>query len=378
MEILKLKAISCQNNLIIEGIPELSEISEEEAKSILTTDDQVFSFLDKVLGISKPDIDSMYRLGRPRQDPASARPILVKFQRPRDRKAVWRARSLLNNKANFKYRIKEDLPQELRPQMAALLKVAQQARRYPKNYRNVMVKDFRIHVNGYSYAPDQLENLPKKLRPSYVSTPGNLEAVAFYGRHSIFSNHYRCNFMVGEIVFTSIEQYLAYKRASLASDPEKAQQALDSSDPVDSKRILTSLKTASSENNWLEKRHDILFSGLYAKFTQNQPLMQYLLDSENRKLGEASRDLTWGTGVPLTDRNVLTTDGWTGHNLLGKTLMEVRQDIFSSLHPPATQSSSSDVDTDKASDAHSAPSTSSPQKQNLQVQNKPKSDEKSK
>lgn len=198
MEILKLKALSLQNNLIIEGIPELSEISEEEAKTILTTDDQVISFLDKILGISKLDIDSMYRLGKPRQDPSSARPILVKFQRPRDRESVWRARSLLNNKANSKYRIKEDLPPQLRPQMAALLKVAQHARRYPKSYRNVMVRDFKVYVNGYGYSADQLENLPKKLRPSYVSTPGNLEAVAFYGRLSIFSNHYICNFMVGK------------------------------------------------------------------------------------------------------------------------------------------------------------------------------------
>lgn len=151
MEILKLKALSRQKNLIFEGIPELSEISEEQAKTILTTDDQVLSFLDKTLGISKPDIDSMYRLGKPREDPSSARPILVSFQRPREREAVWRARSRLNTKENSKYRIKEDLPPELRPQMAALLKVAQHARRFPRSYRNVMVKDFQVHINGKAY-----------------------------------------------------------------------------------------------------------------------------------------------------------------------------------------------------------------------------------
>lgn len=333
MELLKIKAFSLRNNLIIEGIPELSEISEEEAKTILTTDDQVMSFFQKILGISQLDIDSMYRLGKPRQDSTSARPIMVKFQRPRDRESVWQARSLLNNKENSRLRIKEDLPLKLRPIAAVLHKIAQQARRFPKTYRNVMVRDFQIHVNGKAFSPTQLENLPKKLRPSYTSTPGNLEAVAFYGRHSIFSNHYACTFMVGDTIYNSIEQFLAHRRATIAGDHDLAQEALDSFDPVDSKRILTTLRTASSENIWLEKRHDILFSGLYSKFTQNEPLMNYLLDSENRQLGEASRDRTWGVGMPLTDKNVLDTKFWKGENLLGKTLMEVRQDIFSSLHP---------------------------------------------
>lgn len=341
MEFLKIKALALRNNLIIEGIPELSEISEEEAKTILTLDDQVSSFFEKTLGISQVDIDSMYRLGKPRQDPTSARPILVKFQRPRDRDAVWHAKSRLNNKSNSKIRIKEDLPPKLRPLMTALYKIAQQARRYPKSYRNVMVKDFQLHVNGRAYSPSQLEDLPKKLRPSYTSTPGNIEAVAFYGRHSIFSNHYHCNFMVGETSYNSIEQFLAHRRAIIAGNSDLAHEALTSLDPVDCKRILTTLKTASSENIWLEKRHDILFSGLYAKFTQNNALMKYLLDSENRQLGEASRDLTWGVGMSLTDRNILDTKLWKGGNLLGKTLMEVRQDIFSSLYPPQPQDASS-------------------------------------
>lgn len=341
MELLKIKANALKNNLILEGIPELSEISEEEAKTILTTDDQVNSFLEKTLGISQIDIDSTYRLGKPRHDPTSARPILIKFQRPRDRESVWYARSILNSKQNSQFRIKEDLPPKLRPLMAALHKVAQQARRYPKTYRNVMVKDYQIHINGKAYSPSQLENLPKKLRPSYTSTPGNIEAVAFYGRHSIFSNHYQCNFMVGDTSYNSIEQFLAHRRANIAGDSDLAQEALTAQDPVDCKRILTALSTAKSEKTWIEKRHEVLFSGLYAKFTQNEPLMAYLLDSENRQLGEASRDLTWGVGMSLTDRNILDTSLWKGGNLLGKILMEVRQDIISSLYPPQPQNAPS-------------------------------------
>lgn len=337
LEFLKVKASTLKNNLIIEGIPELSEISEEESKTILTTDDQIIDFFDKILGFSQVDIDSIYRLGKPRQDPTSPRPIMVKFLRPRDREAIWNAKSLLNNKANSRYHIKEDLPPKLRPHMTALLKVQQQAKRFPKSYHNVFIRDYNIHLNGKTYTPLQLENLPRKLRPSVSSTPGNIDAVVFYGRHSKFSNHHLCTFMVGDICFNSIEQYLAYKRANIANDPVLAQEALNAVDPVDCKRILTSLKNASSENTWLEKRHDVLFSGLYAKFTQNQSLLSYLMDSENRQLGEASRDPTWGIGMTLTDKRVLEVTQWKGGNLLGKTLMEVRQDIFSSIYQSPTQ-----------------------------------------
>lgn len=356
-EFLKMEARSLRNNLILEGIPELSEISEEEAKTILTTDDQVISFFDKSLGISKLDIDSIYRLGQPRQDPTSARPILVKFQRPREREAVWRARSLLGNGTNSTTHIKEDLPPKLRPLMTSLLKVAQQAKRFPKAYRNVMVRDFKVHVNGKAYSPYQLEDLPKKLKPSYSSTPGNIEAVAFYGRHSIFSNHFLCNFSVGDIFFNSIEQFLAYRRATIAGDSALAQDALNSMDPVDSKKILTTLKTAQSEDTWLEKRHDVLFSGLYAKFTQNQPLMNYLLDSESRQLGKASRDLTWGIGLTLTHKRVLDTSLWKGNNLLGKTLMEVRQDIFDSIYPPKSPEKQKSVNERDATQSSTKPPT---------------------
>lgn len=92
---------------------------------------------------------------------------------------------------------------------------------------------------------------------------------------------------------------------------------------------MNELRAAPTEPKWIEERHDILYSGLLAKFAQREDLMNYLLKSENRQLGEASRDTTWGIGLTLLDRNVLVPKYWKGYNLLGKTLMEVRQELSS-------------------------------------------------
>lgn len=208
--------------------------------------------------------------------------------------------------------------------MAALVRVHQTARRFPLKY-NVFIREFKIYVNGTPYEVKDLENLPKDLRPSHASTPGNSRVVVFFGKDSRFSNHYRSTFRVDYTDFDSMEQFLALSRARFANDQHLIDKALSSSDPADAKRILNLLRDAPGQPEWEEERHDILMSGLLAKFRQNQDLKKYLLSSEDRQLGEASKNMTWGIGMSLTDKNRLNTRYWKGDNLLGRSLMEVRQ-----------------------------------------------------
>lgn len=70
-----------------------------------------------------------------------------------------------------------------------------------------------------------------------------------------------------------------------------------------------------------------MFSGLMAKFSQNEYLYRYLQETETRLLGEASTDTTWGIGRSLTDYLVLDPASWRGENLQGITLMKVREEL---------------------------------------------------
>ena len=73
---------------------------------------------------------------------------------------------------------------------------------------------------------------------------------------------------------------------------------------------------------------EIVKAGNRAKFEQNPDLMNLLLDTGDAILAEASPwDKIWEIG--LYARTAKTTDptDWPGQNLLGKTMMELREEF---------------------------------------------------
>ncbi|KRX02728.1 hypothetical protein PPERSA_02218 [Pseudocohnilembus persalinus] len=70
--------------------------------------------------------------------------------------------------------------------------------------------------------------------------------------------------------------------------------------------------------DWEQVKEDVMYTCCYAKFTQNQALKQFLLDTKDSKLIEASpRDAYWGWG-PNKD----------GKNRLGIILMQIRDELL--------------------------------------------------
>lgn len=355
-DLLKVKADMRCLNLIIEGIREPRSDRDGSTRR------QVYNFCRNILSLPYVEIDTAYRLGKPRPSSALPRPMFVRFSRLCDREDVWRAKSRLYDRDYNQYSIKEDLPMQLRPVMAALQRVFQAAKKYPERF-SVFIRDYKIYVNGVAYEVKDLEKLPKEIRPSHISTPGNSSVVVFFGKDSKFSNHYYAPFVVDDIEFATMEQFLAHSRARFADDQSLMDRAMASSDPAEAKRILNLLHGAPGQIFWEAERHDILRSGLLAKFSQNDDLKKYLLSSEERQLGEASRNRVWGIGLTLADKGRLNTKLWKGENLLGKTLVEVRQIILDSQHAQRRGSQAAQ----KAEDPSSETPTSPPQRMNEQT-----------
>ncbi|OAX83749.1 hypothetical protein ACJ72_01882 [Emergomyces africanus] len=77
---------------------------------------------------------------------------------------------------------------------------------------------------------------------------------------------------------------------------------------------------------WKKHRYEIVVKGNYLKFTQNLDLKENLLATGDRQLVEASpRDRIWGVGYGA--KNAGANRKTWGLNLLGKALMEVREQI---------------------------------------------------
>lgn len=68
--------------------------------------------------------------------------------------------------------------------------------------------------------------------------------------------------------------------------------------------------------------------GLRGKFLQNPHLCDYLTNTGNLTIGEASTNPRWGIGMDLNNAEVLDGNKWleTG-NLLGRSLMKLRKEL---------------------------------------------------
>lgn len=116
---------------------------------------------------------------------------------------------------------------------------------------------------------------------------------------------------------------MARERAIFANNTKEIKRASLSDDPQDHKRALTRLKSDGKDVEWRRFIETRILPALEAKFFQNSSARQFLVDTGDRKIGEASLDANWGIGMSLADHRVFNTSLW-GKNMLGCALMKVR------------------------------------------------------
>ena len=79
---------------------------------------------------------------------------------------------------------------------------------------------------------------------------------------------------------------------------------------------------------WIEHRYQIVLRENLEKFSQNVELKQFLLNTSNKVIVEASPyDKIWGIGLSADDENAEKPLQWKGLNLLGFALMGVRKQL---------------------------------------------------
>ena len=78
-----------------------------------------------------------------------------------------------------------------------------------------------------------------------------------------------------------------------------------------------------SDARWDEVKSEVVLAGNIAKFGQNEPLGQKLLNTKDRLLVEASaKDRVWGIG--FNEQHAMSHRAEWGQNLLGEALMAAR------------------------------------------------------
>ena len=78
-------------------------------------------------------------------------------------------------------------------------------------------------------------------------------------------------------------------------------------------------------STWHKECTKVLVPGLMSKFEQNKVCLQALLNTGDRKLGEATKEDPWGIGMQLSNPEVLNTKYWQNKsNIMGRVLEEIR------------------------------------------------------
>ncbi len=149
--------------------------------------------------------------------------------------------------------------------------------------------------------------------------------------YGFLSNWYLSDFQIDGITFTSMEQYMMYKKAICFKDENIANQILAEKNVAKIKE-LGRLVSDYDEHIWNGVRQIIIYEGLFAKFSQNESLRSKLLDTKYSTLVEcAVKDRIWGIGLSMTDPKRLIQTEWQGQNLLGYGLMMVRDRLKSHI-----------------------------------------------
>src|SRR4051794_7851451 len=134
-------------------------------------------------------------------------------------------------------------------------------------------------------------------------------------------------FTVDGVEFATAEHYMMWRKAMVFRDGAVAGRVLTADHPQRAKALGREVR-GFDERTWCDARFDIVVAGSVAKFDQHPDLRDYLLNTGDRVLVEASPvDQVWGIGLRATDGRAGDPARWRGLNLLGFALMRARAQL---------------------------------------------------
>ena len=144
---------------------------------------------------------------------------------------------------------------------------------------------------------------------------------------SCLSQFFPCKFKSNDIEYNCAEQYMMSEKAKLFKDEEIYQLILKETSPDKIKRLGRQIKNFNNRE-WDKNKLNIILQGNILKFSQNEDLKKFLIETGDKILVEASPyDKIWGIGLDQKNPDARNPHKWNGLNLLGFTLMKVRDII---------------------------------------------------
>ena len=141
---------------------------------------------------------------------------------------------------------------------------------------------------------------------------------------SCLSQWWPSPFVVDGVTYATAEHWMMAAKARLFEDQEAERRVLAAGHPSQAKNA-GRLVRGFDEQTWRRERFGIVVEGSVHKFTAHEDLREFLLNTGDRVLVEASPvDRVWGIGLAADDEAANNPERWRGPNLLGFALMGAR------------------------------------------------------
>lgn len=251
------------------------------------------------------------------------RPVVCHFARHYDAEIVLKNRSQLPDKVYAR----EDYPSEIEDRRRILRPIFNKAKKTNEFKGKCKLVQDKLVLDGkvYTVSPfNNLDQLPTSLNPRNAAERSNQNVHVFFTQGSPFSNFHPSPFVKDYTDYACNEQYLQAKKAELFNDDYCRTRIMQTTNPFEMKFHGSKVKNVDRQK-WEHHARAIALDGCIAKFAQNPNLLDALMSTGNKVIGEASKDPLWGTGKSLDDGDVLDPSSWFGTNLLGQILMSVRE-----------------------------------------------------
>lgn len=172
----------------------------------------------------------------------------------------------------------------------------------------------------------------------FVNHGNRVKYILFWGHRkpksgiskSCFSQWYESSFVVNGKKYRTAEHFMMAEKARLFGDLKSEEKILDASNPGEAKKLGRNV-LGFDEEVWVRNRFQIVVKANIEKFSQNQDLTDFLINTGKRVLVEASPvDKIWGVGLAQDNEAISNPNQWKGLNLLGFALMEARNKLSES------------------------------------------------
>lgn len=151
--------------------------------------------------------------------------------------------------------------------------------------------------------------------------PGRVDA-------SCLSQWFPAPFVSDGLTYATAEHFMMAEKARLFRDATAVERILVSRTPAQAKAVGREVRGFDGAA-WEKARMAAVVRGNVLKFGQNAALGEFLRDTGERVLVEASpRDRIWGIGMGASNPDAKDPSRWNGQNLLGFALMEARRVLF--------------------------------------------------